>query len=692
MALAHHRAGRWREAELLYREILQGDPENIDALHYLGVIAHQAGRHDAAIALIERSAALRPDAPDIQNNLGEVYRAAGRAADAERCFRRALALRPDYADALNNLGNVLGRTGREAQAEQAYRGALSLNAGFAEAWNNLGSILRVQRRDAEAEEPYRRAIALRPEYREARQNLVYLLRDAGRTEEAARLVRHGTPPGVRGQPQHGRAESQGAQLRAMEAACRAELACNESAVARYRLAGILAESGRGLDAEPEYRRVLAIDPAMGAAHNDLANCLRRQGKAAEAEAHYRRAIELEPGLAEAHNNLGNLLADGGNLAEAEAAYVQALARKPDLVLAHTNLGTLLAQSARTDEADASFQRAMALRPGDSLLRWNYSLFRLQLGDFAQGFQHYETRFDAGDEKAFGAARRVLRQLQGVPRWQGEPLAGQTMLVWTEQGLGDSVLFMRFLVELKERGLRKLIVYCEPTLVRLMQSMPAVDEVISRQGPVPLGRFDFHCPIMSLPLLLGTRLETLRAEVPYAVVPQEVCAEWRTRLVGVARPRIGIAWRSGGLSTAGALRDIPLERFAPLFDIPGLSFISLQKGEGAGDAKWLGLPVGACIDEARDLLDTAALMRELDLIVTIDTVIPHLAGTLAIPVWLLNRYESDWRWLNHRTDSPWYPSLMIFTQPAKGDWDGALKRVASALRAWVAARSKAHTDS
>lgn len=686
-ALLHHREGRWREAERLYREILRGEPDNIDALHYLGVIAHQAGRHDAAIALIEKAAALRPVAPDIQNNLGEVYRTADRTADAERCFRRALGLRPEYADAMNNLGNVLGRTGREAQAEQTYRHAISINPDFAEAWNNLGSVLRVLRRDTEAEGPYRRAIALRPAYPEARQNLVLLLRDAGRSEEAARLVRHASALGARGRARLDERDSRAGELKSMEAAYRERLAGQETAVARYQLAGVLSESGRDGEAELEYRRALALDPEMAQAHNDLGNCLRRQGKA-EAEPHYRRAIALHPELAEAHNNLGNLLLDAGNVAEAERAYATALALKPGLILALNNLGSLLAQTGRMEEADASYRRALELRPGDSLLSWNYSLFRLQLGDFAQGFRLYESRFDAGDEKAFGAARRVLRQLHGIPRWTGEPLAGQTLLVWTEQGLGDSVMFMRFLVELKERGLERLLVYCEPTLVRLMQSLSAVDEVISRQGPAPIDRFDFHCPIMSLPMLLGTRLETLRAEAPYARVPEELSAKWRARSAGVPGPRIGIAWRSGSLSTVGALRDIALERFAPLLEIPAVSFVSLQKGEGAGDAKRLGLPVASWIDDGRDLLDTAALMAQLDLIVSIDTVIPHLAGALGKPVWLLNRYESDWRWLLGRTDSPWYPSMKIFTQPAKGDWDGALAQVASEARHWLGERSGA----
>lgn len=666
-ALAHLRAGRRAEAERLYRGVLESSPDDADALHYLGVIAHQAGRHDRACALIGRAAALRPEAADIRNNLGEAWRAAGHPGEAEQCFRRALELQPGYASAMNNLGNVLLANRRLSEAEQCYRDAVAREPAYAEAWNNLGGVLRMQRRDVEAEAPYRRALALRPDYADAQRNLAHLLRAAGRGDEAAGLSR----------------QARAIELETLAATLVAALARQDDLDTRYRLAGVLSELGRSVEAAIEYERVIAAVPGRAELHNDYGNCLRRLGRDDEAGRHYRRALELRPDIAEIHNNLANLMRDRGDPVGAERAYARAIELKPDLVMAYANLGSLLADAGRNDEADAVFVRALALRPDDAMLAWNYSLFRLHCGDFEKGFLHYERRFDAGDDKAFGAARRVLAGLAGIARWHGESLAGRSLLVWTEQGLGDSVLFMRFFQELKARGLARLIVYCEPALVRLFQSMPAVDESVTRDAPPPFGRFDLHCPIMSLPLLLGTRLETLHAEVPYAEVPAELDEAWRTRLAKLPQPRVGIAWRSGTLSTAGAVRDIPLERYAPILAVPGISFVSLQKGEAAGDIERLGLPVVDAVREARDLLDTGALMRQLDLIVTIDTVIPHLAGTLARPVWLLNRHESDWRWLRGRRDSPWYPTLRIYTQPVRGDWDGAIAEVARDLAAWRA---------
>jgi Tfp pilus assembly protein PilF len=667
-ALAHLRAGRGAQAERLYRRVLAADPDQPDALHYLGVIAHQAGRHDRACVLIGRAATLRPEAADIRNNLGEAWRAAGRLGEAEPCFRQALALKPAYASAMNNLGNVLLATRRLAEAEQNYRSAVALEPAYAEAWNNLGGVLRMQRRDVEAEAPYRRALALRADYPDAQRNLAELLRATGRGDEAAGLSR----------------QARAVELETLAATLADRLARADEPEARYRLAGVLSELGRSAEAAVEYERVIAVVSGRADVHNDYGNCLRRLGRDDEAGAQYRRALALQPDIAEVHNNLANLMRDRGDPAGAERAYARAIVLKPELVMAYANLGSLLADAGRNDEADEVFARALALRPDDAMLAWNYSLFRLHCGDFAKGFLHYERRFDAGDDKAFGAARRVLASLGGIARWRGESLEGRSLLVWTEQGLGDSVLFMRFFQELKARGLARLLVYCEPALVRLFQAMPAVDEAVTRDGPPPFGRFDLHCPIMSLPLLLGTRLETLTAEVPCAPVPEALDEAWRVRVADLPRPRVGIAWRSGTLSTAGAVRDIPLEGFAPILAVPGISFVSLQKGEAAGDIVWLGLPVADAVREARDLLDTGALMRQLDLIVTIDTVIPHLAGTLARPVWLLNRHESDWRWLRGRRDSPWYPTLRIYTQPARGDWEGAIAEVARDLAAWRAA--------
>jgi ADP-heptose:LPS heptosyltransferase len=239
------------------------------------------------------------------------------------------------------------------------------------------------------------------------------------------------------------------------------------------------------------------------------------------------------------------------------------------------------------------------------------------------------------------------------------------------------MMLRYLPLLKARGVGKLAVYCDAPLARLVRNIGQVDEVISATDPLPVGRFDLQCPIMSLPLAFGTRLESIPRQVPYLQVPVQ------KRLADVPRPHIGLLWAGGPLYPRNHLRSIRLERFAPLMKIPVLHFVSLQKGDEAAQLAATKWPIIDRMDECLDLFDTAALVEELDLVIGIDSAVAHLTGALGKPMWLLNRFESDWRWLLEREDSPWYPTIRILRQPRPGDWDSVIARSAVDLRAWLA---------
>ena len=274
----------------------------------------------------------------------------------------------------------------------------------------------------------------------------------------------------------------------------------------------------------------------------------------------------------------------------------------------------------------------------------------------------------------------------MPRWHGEDGAGKALLVWTDQGFGDMLMFMRYLRLLKRRGFAKLIVQCETPLVRIVRTLSGVDEVVSREAPVPFGHFDLHCPMSSLPLAFATRLDSIPREVPYLSVPGAMTEEWARRLEGVGPLRVGLVWAGRREFPKDALRSIRLERFAPLFQIGGAAFVSRQKGDEAAQRTHTGWPIRDWMDECDDLLDTAALMEQLDLVIGVDTGIVHLAAALGRPTWLLNRFESEWRWMLDREDCAWYPTLRIFRQREPGAWDEVLRRVADALGSFVAAGS------
>jgi Flp pilus assembly protein TadD len=471
------------------------------------------------------------------------------------------------------------------------------------------------------------------------------------------------------------------------------------------LSNNLGEAYRGLgrvdEAEICYRRALELKSDYAAAganlgmllyssgrlqktvanYLNLATSLEQAGRFAESESMFRRAVSLDPRDPDAHRGLGRVLERLGRLEDAAQSWRQALALNPDLAEVQHDLGMAMMLLLRPAEAEGCFRRALALRPGFAMAEFGCSLSLLMRGDYESGLPLYEKRFegaDAGNDPSFN---ELLPQMRRLPRWQGEDLGGRTLLVWTEQGLGDTLMAMRYLPLLKRRGVERLIVYCEPVFVRLIAAMAGADEVVSKERPVPLGKFDCQCPLMSLPLLFGTRLETIPGDVPYARVPAVLRQKWADRLASIPAPRIGLVWAGGALYQLDPLRSrsIRLERFAPLLAGARASFVSLQKGE---QARELGLPdmqIHDWMDACEDFLETAALVEQLDLVVSVDTAVAHLAGALGKPVWMLNRLESEWRWMLEREDSPWYPTMRIFRQTRRGDWDEVIGRVAREFR-------------
>jgi tetratricopeptide (TPR) repeat protein len=549
LGLQHHSAGRLDQAEAAYREILAAEPDNIDALHFLGVVAYQRGAHAQAEELISGALRRHPANAPAHNNLGNALGAQGKLEEAIGCYERAIALQPDYGDALVNLA----------------------------------------------------------------------------------------------------------------AACTA--------------AG---ELDKAIDC---YRRALAVSADLPAAYTSLGNALAQKGKLAEAGDCLRKAIELGPRHAQAHSGLGNVLRHQDRLEEAVEALRKAVTLAPNLAEAYGNLALTLIAQGKSREAEENCVRALKLRPDSAQIKFALSQIRLLLGDYDSGFALYEHRLDkdALPKATYAALQARVAQVKGSPRWRGEPGAGRALLVWTDQGLGDTLMMMRYFPLLKGRGFGRVLVHCEEALLRIVRAIPGVDEVVSRAAPSPVGRFDCQIPLTSLPLAFGTRVETIPGKVPYLAVPAELKRKWAARLADVAPPRVGLVWAGRKDYPKDALRSLPLRELAPLFAVPGVRFVNLQKGDEARQVAQTGLPLVDRIDECADLMETAAMIGELDLVICVDTAVMHLAGALGKPLWMLNRFETEWRWMLERADSPWYPSLRIFRQQRPNDWSGVVAQVTDALR-------------
>jgi tetratricopeptide (TPR) repeat protein len=649
-AIGEHRAGRLAEAAAVYRQLLALRPDLAEVHSNLGVVLKSQGKLDEAAAHYRQALVLKPDFAEACNNLGNVLRDQGNLDQAAAQYQQAVALRPSYADAHNNLGIILWRQNQFDQAAAHYRLALALNPNLAEAHNNLGNVLLGQGKLDEAAARYEQALTLRPSYADAHGNLAGVLLSQGRLDEAAARYEQA----LAFQPN------------------RAE--------AHYNLGNALKQQGKLDEALARFQQALALRPHYPEAHNNLGNVLLRQGKFAEAMAHYGQALALRPDYAEAHNNLGNALKQQGKLDEALVRFEQALALRPDYSAALKNLAVTLRDQRKLPAACEAFQRLRALCPEEPDAELGLATCYLVAGDYERGWPAYEARLRMSD---VGPRPRL-------PRWMGEPLAGRSLLVVAEQGLGDTIHFVRYARLLKEQGAR--IVLAGPAaLGRLLAGHPDVDELFIQGSADEFPQADFYLPLLSAPGALGTMAATIPGDVPYLTADAALIEQWRRELAVIEGFKIGIAWQGSRDYSSDRQRSIPLAQFAPLARLPGVQLISLQKGFGSEQIGTVDFPVldlSARLDVAAGpFMDTAAVIRSVDLVVTSDTAIAHLAGALGAPVWVALQSASDWRWQHDREDSPWYPTMRLFRQTRRGDWTGVFERVAQEL-ARAAARPRA----
>lgn len=706
-ASAFYQNGQLPEAAAQYKKILVDFPNDPQILSTVGTLALQLGNLSEAINYLEKSIKILPQQAEILCNLGVSLAYANRLDEAVRQYDKALALKPEYAEAYNNRGIALNSLQKSQAAIADYDKAIALQPNYAEAYINRGTALQQLKQFNQAIASFDQAIAIKPDYPQAYNNRGIALQALKNYQAALASYQQA----IALHPNYAEAYSnQGYTLRALKQyqealrSCLQAIGLNPQYVEAYNNLGIILDDLKHFDAAlisyetalslkadfaealinrgntlKQLRRLdeslesidkgIALSPSSAKAHNIRGATLHELRRFQEAMDSYREAIELQADYAEAYKNLGITLKRLNENEQALASFEQAIAIDPAYSEAYSNRGNVLNNTLRLSEALDNYDKAIALDPEYSGAYWNKALLKLQTGDFAEGWRLYEWRW----RDQLQAQKREFTQAL----WLGEePVKDKTLFVYPEQGIGDFIQFCRYVTLLQASG-AKLIVEAPSALLSLLGSLPG--EFILTAPGQDLPAFDLHCPIMSLPLAFRTTLADIPASIPYLYADTAKQQVWRKRLGDKTKIRVGLAW-SGALEHSNDHnRSIALKLLEPLLSLP-VEFHCLQKDIRPDDALTLAdfKQIHQHQTELNDFSDTAALVDAMDLIISVDTALAHLAGAMAKPVWILLPYVPDFRWLLNRSDSPWYPTAKLFRQPAIGNWHGLVAEVTEKL--------------
>lgn len=635
-AVSFHKKGQFADAEKIYVDLLKMEPNNFDLLHLFGVLRYQQGQAAAALPLLEAAFKLRPDLPELLSNYGLALRAMGRRDEALEIFDKALKINPRSPETLANRGHLLTDLDRLPEALESFGRALIERRDFVDALVGRGVILQRMKRYVDALVSFNRAIELDPK------NVDVLLHRAAVLYE---LKRYGE---------------------IVETCDRALTLDPRRALLHYNRAVALGALGRMAEALVSYERAIALNPNHVESYFNRGNVLQSLGRFQDALASFQRVIALDPQHARAWNNSGNVLLELKRHDEALKCFDRVIELEPAFGEAYYNRGNVLLELERIPEALEHYKKAASLRGDISDIPFNEGIARLLLGDLREGFKRYEGRFDKREQAP-------LRRNFPQPLWSGEDLSGKTILLHSEQGHGDSIQFVRYAPLLARQGARVILEVHEP-LQTLLQGVEGVARTVTRDQPLPA--FDTHQHLLSLPNVFGTELGTIPADVPYIQAPADRIAKWRDRIPRTEPLRVGLCWSGNPEVKIDARRSIGLARLAPLLSVAGVQFVSLHREVRPEHAEALrSLPQLLHFgEEISDFADTAAVISELDLVISSDTAVLHLAGAMGKPLWILTSLSPDWRWLLQREDSPWYPTAKLYRQPRMDDWESVIERV------------------
>jgi tetratricopeptide (TPR) repeat protein len=674
-AAEHYNAGRSDAAGALCGDILGGHPDYLPALHLAAVIAFSEGRMSEGSALLDRVFARDPNHAPAYVTLGDALAVEGEREGAMSAFLRAVTLRPKDANLHAKLGTALFELSRYEDAETAYRHALTLDPNLSRARCNLGLTLAAQRKFADAEQVFRRLLMSDPAYPGAWRHLGNALAEQDKFDEAVAAYLNAQSTGADDVELHiGLGNALYKQCRFDDAAVqyrRATMLAPGNVIPMRLLGHALHEASHAGEAVEAYQKASLLDPSDVVILSNLGACLGGLGQFGAAIAACERALALDPDHAPAHTNIGIIYEKMGDADAAVVAHRRAIAADPGYAKGYANLAVALRNKGDLDEMLEVSHRAVALAPDNPLTRYNHAHFLLMCGHLVEGFVEHQ----------WGRKCKQLSDGMPVfegPEWQGENFAGKTLLLFAEYGIGDALQFVRYVPMVTARG-GTVVLQVQPAIAALLRSMPGV-VVLGRDEPVP--HYDLQLPLMDLPRIFGTTLETIPVGVPYLKADPAKVEAWRTALGYQPGLKVGVVWAGSPLHKGDRQRSLSAEAVLPRLVMPGVQLFSLQKEPRAADGPVLQ-QLGSDITDLGPLLgdftDTAAAVAALDLVISVDTSVAHLAGALGRPCWMLLPYALDWRWLRDREDSPWYPSIRLFRQGKPQVWHDVLSRVSAELR-------------
>lgn len=587
-----------------------------------------------------------PDHADTLSFLGELYTGIGNYDAALTCLRKALAQNQSDEFIYYNLANSLRELGEMDEAILHYRKALELNPEFEDAYYNLGIALREKNDIDGAIRSFRKAYELKPDSSDVLNNLGIAFLQKKEFDEAIMNFR-----------------------KSLQVSPNYTLALNNLGLALY-------EKGEQDDALRTFQKVIDLDPDFASAYFNLGLVFMKKQDFERAIGSFQAAIKKDSNFEDAYYNAGIAFAQVGRTDDAIDFYRQTLQLNPYRPDVYNNLAMAYEDIGDVQGAITYFKKALELNPGDAEIHWNLSLALLLSGNFQEGWKEYQWRFRVNDF-------RMKRFKQ--PQWDGSDISEKTILLHSEQGFGDTIQFIRYASLVAERGAR-VIVQSPIELASLLRVVEGISSVVALGEELP--EFDIHCPLLSLPLIFQTTPDTIPAKTPYIIPDPLLVHKWENTMpTEEAQIRIGLVWAGGPKHKNDRKRSLYLKDFAPLAEFADIKFYSMQKGKAAIETRKLPEVIRLIdyTDEIRDFSDTAALMKNLDLIISVDTAVAHLAGAIGRPVWTLLPFTPDWRWMLDREDSPWYPTMRLLRQPSPGDWESVIQQIKMALKDFI--RSK-----
>jgi tetratricopeptide (TPR) repeat protein len=579
------------------------------------------------------------------------YHQTGDFPQADALYRKILQYEPNNPDVLHYLGLLLHQTGQNEAAVKLISQAIQICPAASPLYCNLGLVLQALGKLEAAVENYQKALSLQPDFVQAYFNLGNVLCTQGKLDEAIENYR---------------------QI----------ISLNPNFSLVYKSLGRVFEQKNDLEvAKSNYQKAISLNPDDAEAYCNLAMTFRGQNRLDEMIENFQKAIAVKPDYVDAYNNLGVALKEQGKLDLAIENFQRVIVLKPDFADAYNNLAGALQEQGKLKDAVANYQHALELNPNAAMTRMNLGLLLLSLGRFSEGWQYCEARFDPSLKNTYLVASTHFE----FPRWQGESIIGKSLLIWSEQGFGDEVQFCRYVTVLKAQGVGQITWVCKEPLKDLIMTLKGIDNVLTQQESFAATRHNYWTFALSLPLhCKTTTLDAIPATIPYLFANSELVSKIALELSTIRDFKIGICWKGSSMHKNDKNRSPGIAAFEGLFKMQGVKFFTLQPDtrqellEAAGKN---GVDRKNEIDTS-SFAEAAALIMNLDLVISCDTSICHLAGALGKPVWIVLPFLADWRWLFDREDSPWYPTMRLFRQVQRGDWNEIFQRVEKRLQAVI----------